>query len=238
MPSRHGHRADAQGGQARSAEVTVGKGDCAPGRAAGDGSRPSAFFRPTCSRAPAPQRRRRPAPSPPRANAAAGRAPAASAPPPPPPPPTNTTAIGFIAGQCAGQIAVKPKRGENIVNTRLAAPCGRRSVALLPAAPGTAPGADARSSASTGSKSRCSRSSGRCFPKGGRPDRRFADDPAATQSSVVNLDQRLDALEKQVADLVRQSEENGNRLQHARNRHRSAQAGRTGPADRGDRAAA
>jgi len=51
------------------------------------------------------------------------------------------------------------------------------------------------------------------FPKG-RPANTagFADDPAATQSSVVNLDQRLDALEKQVADLVRQSEENGNRL--------------------------
>jgi TolA-binding protein len=51
------------------------------------------------------------------------------------------------------------------------------------------------------------------FPKG-RPAETagFADDPAATQSSVVNLDQRLDALERQVADLVRQSEENGNRL--------------------------
>jgi TolA-binding protein len=51
------------------------------------------------------------------------------------------------------------------------------------------------------------------FPKG-RPANTagFADDPAATQSSVVNLDQRLDALEKQVSDLVRQSEENGNRL--------------------------
>ena len=40
----------------------------------------------------------------------------------------------------------------------------------------------------------------------------FADDPAATQSSVVTLDQRLDALERQMADLVRQSEESGNRL--------------------------
>ena len=51
------------------------------------------------------------------------------------------------------------------------------------------------------------------FPKG-RPANTagFADDPAATQSSVVNLDQRLDALEKQVSDLIRQSEENGNRL--------------------------
>jgi TolA-binding protein len=51
------------------------------------------------------------------------------------------------------------------------------------------------------------------FPKGRPADTAgFADDPAATQSSVVSLDQRLDALEKQMADLVRASEENGNRL--------------------------
>jgi TolA-binding protein len=51
------------------------------------------------------------------------------------------------------------------------------------------------------------------FPKGRPADTAgFADDPAATQSSVVNLDQRLDAIERQVADLVRQSEESGNRL--------------------------
>lgn len=51
------------------------------------------------------------------------------------------------------------------------------------------------------------------FPKGRPADSAgFADDPAASQSSVVNLDQRLDAIEKQVADLVRTSEENGNRL--------------------------
>ena len=51
------------------------------------------------------------------------------------------------------------------------------------------------------------------FPKGRPADTAgFADDPAATQSSVVNLDQRLDSLERQVADLVRQSEESGNRL--------------------------
>ena len=51
------------------------------------------------------------------------------------------------------------------------------------------------------------------FPKG-RPAETagFADDPAATQSSVVTLGQRLDSLERQMADLVRQSEENGNRL--------------------------
>jgi TolA-binding protein len=53
------------------------------------------------------------------------------------------------------------------------------------------------------------------FPKGRPADTAgFADDPAATQSSVVSLDQRLDAIERQVADLVRQSEENGNRLRN------------------------
>ena len=51
------------------------------------------------------------------------------------------------------------------------------------------------------------------FPKGRPADTAgFSDDPAASQSSVVSLDQRLDALEKQMADLVRASEENGNRL--------------------------
>jgi len=51
------------------------------------------------------------------------------------------------------------------------------------------------------------------FPKGRPADTAgFSDDPAATQSSVITLDQRLDALEKQMADLVRSSEENGNRL--------------------------
>jgi TolA-binding protein len=53
------------------------------------------------------------------------------------------------------------------------------------------------------------------FPKGRPADTAgFSDDPAATQSSVVNLDQQLDALEKQLADLVRASEENGNRLRN------------------------
>ena len=53
------------------------------------------------------------------------------------------------------------------------------------------------------------------FPKGRPADTAgFSDDPAATQSSVVNLDQRLDALEKQMSDLVRASEENGNRLRN------------------------
>ena len=53
----------------------------------------------------------------------------------------------------------------------------------------------------------------RVYPKGKPADTAgFADDPAATQSSVITLDQRLDALEHQMADMLRQSEENGNRL--------------------------
>ena len=56
------------------------------------------------------------------------------------------------------------------------------------------------------------------FPKGRPADTAgFADDPAATQSSVVSLDQRLDLLEKQMADLIRQSEESGNRLRNLEN---------------------
>ncbi len=52
------------------------------------------------------------------------------------------------------------------------------------------------------------------FPKG-RPANTagFADDPAATQSSVTSLDQRLDALERQMADILRLSEENGHSLE-------------------------
>ena len=53
----------------------------------------------------------------------------------------------------------------------------------------------------------------RVFPKGKPADTAgFADDPAATQSSVITLNQRLDALERQLSDMLRQSEENGNRL--------------------------
>ena len=51
------------------------------------------------------------------------------------------------------------------------------------------------------------------FPKGRPADTAgFNDDPAASQSSVVSLAQRLDSLERQMAELVRSSEENGNRL--------------------------
>jgi TolA-binding protein len=53
----------------------------------------------------------------------------------------------------------------------------------------------------------------RIFPKGRPADTAgFPDDPAATQSAVMSLDQRLDALQRQVSDMLRQSEENGNRL--------------------------
>jgi TolA-binding protein len=55
----------------------------------------------------------------------------------------------------------------------------------------------------------------RIFPKGRPADTAgYADDPAATQSSVLNLAQRLDALERQMADMLRLSEENGNRLRN------------------------
>jgi TolA-binding protein len=52
------------------------------------------------------------------------------------------------------------------------------------------------------------------FPRGRPADTAgFSSEPAATQSSVTTLDQRLDALEQQMSDLLRQSEENGHRLQ-------------------------
>jgi len=58
----------------------------------------------------------------------------------------------------------------------------------------------------------------RVFPKGRPADTAgFADDPAATQSSVMNLDQRLDAIERQMSDMLRQNEENGNRLRTVEN---------------------
>ncbi len=53
----------------------------------------------------------------------------------------------------------------------------------------------------------------RVFPKGRPADTAgYSDDPAATQSSVMSLDQRLDALERQLTDMLRQTEDNGNRL--------------------------
>ncbi|MFL6771109.1 MAG: tetratricopeptide repeat protein [Sphingomicrobium sp.] len=51
------------------------------------------------------------------------------------------------------------------------------------------------------------------FPKGQPADTAgFSDVPAATQDSVNNLGGRLDAIERQLSDIVRQSEENGNRV--------------------------
>ena len=51
------------------------------------------------------------------------------------------------------------------------------------------------------------------FPKGQPADTAgFSDAPAATQDSVNNMIGRLDAIERQLADIVRQSEENGNRV--------------------------
>ena len=51
------------------------------------------------------------------------------------------------------------------------------------------------------------------FPKGRPADTAgFSDDPAATQEAVTGLNGRLDAIERQLSDIVRQSEENGNRV--------------------------
>ena len=53
----------------------------------------------------------------------------------------------------------------------------------------------------------------RVFPKGQPADTAgFSDDPAATQSAVSDLGGRIDALERQLAELTRASEENGQRL--------------------------
>ena len=55
----------------------------------------------------------------------------------------------------------------------------------------------------------------RVFPKGRPADTAgYVDDPAATQASVMSLDQRLDALQRQMTDMLRISEENGNRLRN------------------------
>jgi TolA-binding protein len=55
----------------------------------------------------------------------------------------------------------------------------------------------------------------RVFPKGRPADTAgYVDDPAATQASVMSLAQRLDALERQMTDILRLSEENGNRLRN------------------------
>ena len=54
---------------------------------------------------------------------------------------------------------------------------------------------------------------GRVFPKGQPADTAgFPDDPAATLTQANQLSNRLDAIEQQMAQIVRASEENGNRL--------------------------
>ncbi len=54
---------------------------------------------------------------------------------------------------------------------------------------------------------------GRIFPKGQPVDTAgFIDEPAATQTSVTTLITRLDSVERQMAELTRSSEENGNRI--------------------------
>src|SRR5205085_4971893 len=51
------------------------------------------------------------------------------------------------------------------------------------------------------------------FPKGQPADTAlFSDEPAATATSVRTLDDRLNSLERQLADILRQSEENGHRV--------------------------
>ena len=53
----------------------------------------------------------------------------------------------------------------------------------------------------------------RVFPRGEPADTAgFSDDPAATQASVNSLTNRMDAVERQLADILRQAEENGNRV--------------------------
>ncbi len=54
---------------------------------------------------------------------------------------------------------------------------------------------------------------GRIFPKGQPVDTAgFIDEPAATQASVTALITRLDGVERQLAEMTRSSEENGNRI--------------------------
>ena len=54
---------------------------------------------------------------------------------------------------------------------------------------------------------------GRIFPKGQPVDTAgFVDDPAATQASVTTLITRLDTVERQLTEMTRSSEENGNRI--------------------------
>lgn len=80
------------------------------------------------------------------------------------------------------------------------------------------------------------------FPKGQPADSAgFTDEPAATQSSFRTLDDRLNSLERQLADVLRQSEENGHRvtvMEAEQARLRSDQDQRLGALERAAAAAA
>ena len=85
------------------------------------------------------------------------------------------------------------------------------------------------SSASNGSSGSCSRSSGRCSPKGRPADtagfcRRSGRHPIVGRRT---LDQRLDSLERQMTDLIRQTEENGYQPAHAREATSARSRGRS-----------
>ncbi|MEO8547251.1 MAG: tetratricopeptide repeat protein [Sphingomicrobium sp.] len=80
------------------------------------------------------------------------------------------------------------------------------------------------------------------FPRGQPADTAgFSDEPAATQSSFRTLDVRLNGLERQIADVLRQSEENGHRvtvMEAELARLRSDQEQRLGALERAAAAAA
>ena len=124
-------------------------------------------------------------------------------------------AVGFMRGQGAhGHSRIETKGGEDFRETFDHRPCRRRAGCA-----GARFGALAQRQPPTPEqRHRPARAAGQRGAAAGLPKGRpadtagFADDPAATQSSVMSLDQRLDALERQMADMLRQTEENGNRL--------------------------
>ena len=109
-----------------------------------------------------------------------------------------------------------PKRGDFVISQECDYRSLRPSAAIFFLAigrDGAAAAADARP-ASRAARKADAADPAPGFSKGRPADTAgFSDDPAATQSSVLTLDQRLDALERQVTDMLRQTEENGNRLQ-------------------------
>ena len=202
-------------GKPEALKVTVGTPVAPPGRSAGDNGverQPASGCRPdegpatiSCASASVPRASgvRRPARLAPAPARRTRRQP--------------TRPIGFIGAQGAlpHSDVRTAKRGEKFVKSRLITALAASAALSLAASAGACTAAGA---ADAGAAHRPAREAGSAdaaagFPKGRPADTAgFSDDPAATQSSVVSLDQRLDALEKQMADLVRQSEENGNRL--------------------------